>query len=985
MSKKFLFSFALVVILAANSYGVDPYVIGDWEGSYDNWEINEVNATIDYNSNAATLTLGSQCLKVDVNAGWNLLMGYDLLADGNDTNAFKENKVFMIDVTRRLDCNFPEWCGETAGGTCGDPPAGAYSQLFVVVQADDGNGLQWRQLYENGQWAYGKVYEAHPERNNIQTTFTYDYNAVLGGINLNTLTTLNVFLITNWNNYSTGKGVYYLDNARLATPAPATLLGDFEDSGLDGWVIAAGVSGLTISSDSTGATLHNKALKLVAPIGWTNGVMLDLKAKNLVDTFKRGQMISADITRLDADWTEKPGTIGGWTNGLRLIINANALAGGDFWQTTTSSSTIWPAPADFYVTDINLPIKCYFAYTPYLQYIDFNNLEYLKINFCTNSGNCWDGGGIFYLDNVQLHSEPAYTASNPKPPHTNGDVPLNQALGWTAGLLALGGHDVYFGTSEANVIDANHTAPEFKGNQTGTTYDPIGLLVPDINYYWRIDEVNDNDVNVWKGEVWRFKTGRGIVIEDFDSYASTTALRTVWEINYESGPTNTVETAKIHSGQSMKYLYEDIAYYNYFSEIDVNVLSLPSGIGTDWTIGGAKSLALYFYGLGDNDPNEPMYVRLYDADSNATVTYGYYADEDTNALKEPWWHQWNIDLADFVDVNQKNIKKMTIGFGDKTGPEIDDIVYFDDIRLYAPKCVSARTTADVNGDCKVNYIDLGILTDYWLADVSLTAPSDTGLVGMWKLDGDACDTGLLPANNGVLAGTASKTPDWVSGRHADSNGWALEFKDVDADRVNCGNDTSLNLTTAATVAAWIKTYDCGNGNTNTYVSKGHYTDVPIVKGGAYGLWHNASNNIEFFVYAGTDTTTPHSATYPVDGSFNDVGDVNKVWHHVAGTYDGSSVKLYVDGLLKDITPCTGNIKTNSKRLLFAASETGSSTQQEFYYDGRIDEVRIYNRALTPAEIMNLSEKHVDLNRDEIVDFLDFASFAAKWLGEDFWP
>lgn len=585
--------------------------------------------------------------------------------------------------------------------------------------------------------------------------------------------------------------------------------------------------------------------------------------------------------------------------------------------------------------------------------------------------------GCFVKDTLYLRrgdDQPSDLTSNePKPVDGATDAPRNAVLSWEPGVLSAG-HDVYFGTSESDVTAANRSNPLgvlVSIDQAPCTYDPCGLLIAETNYYWRIDEVNSNDVNVWPGRVWEFKTGKGLAVESFDSYSDSNTLRAVWKSNLISGADVCLETAKIHSsGQSMKYNYDDISSSNYCSEADVNTLSLPSGIGRDWTAGGVKALAIYFYGQAGNESNEPMFVRLYDADSNAMVTYGDYG-EDTSGLKEPWWHEWNIALSDFAGVDQNNVTKITLGFGDKTGPDAEGNVYFDDIRLYAPRCISGRTTADVNGDCFVDCADLEILTDYWLVPVSATAPSDANLVGKWILDGDACDTSGYN-NDGILTGGTI----WVPGRHPDKNGLAIEFFDEDTDYVNFGTDASLNLTTKATVATWIKTNDAGDGQTNAYVSKGHFTDVPIDRNGAYGIWHNAGNNIEFFIYVGP---TMYSAAYPVGSSFNED------WHHVAGTYDGINVKLYIDGQLKAAAACTGNININNKRLLMGASETGNSSNQTYYCDAKIDEVYIYSRVLSQGEIMYLSEKHVDLNKDGMVNFKDFASLAEKWLEENLWP
>jgi hypothetical protein len=70
-----------------------------------------------------------------------------------------------------------------------------------------------------------------------------------------------------------------------------------------------------------------------------------------------------------------------------------------------------------------------------------------------------------------------------------------------------------------------------------------------------------------------------------------------------------------------------------------------------------------------------------------------------------------------------------------------------------------------------------------------------------------------------------------------------------------------------------------------------------------------------------------------------------VWTHLAATYDGSNVKLYVNGTLVGTVAATGSIVQTAAALqLGAASAIGG------WFRGRIDEVRIYNRALSPQEI-----------------------------------
>jgi hypothetical protein len=100
-----------------------------------------------------------------------------------------------------------------------------------------------------------------------------------------------------------------------------------------------------------------------------------------------------------------------------------------------------------------------------------------------------------YIWEFTTTEPPPAQASNPVPGDGTGDIERTQALSWTAGARTQS-HDVYFGETQGS--------PDFKGNQALTSYDPPGLLTPNVTYYWRIDEVNVAGTTT--GEEWSFTT-----------------------------------------------------------------------------------------------------------------------------------------------------------------------------------------------------------------------------------------------------------------------------------------------------------------------------------------------------------------------------------------------------------------------------------------------------------------------------------------------
>jgi hypothetical protein len=123
-----------------------------------------------------------------------------------------------------------------------------------------------------------------------------------------------------------------------------------------------------------------------------------------------------------------------------------------------------------------------------------------------------------FVDNVRLDWQYATQAYSPNPDDGATDVPKDSNLIWSPGLWAkdVNGHDVYFGSTWAEVNSATTASNEYKGAQSPNEYEP-GTLTLGETYYWRIDEVNENysypshgpapepeDGRAWKGEIWSF-------------------------------------------------------------------------------------------------------------------------------------------------------------------------------------------------------------------------------------------------------------------------------------------------------------------------------------------------------------------------------------------------------------------------------------------------------------------------------------------------
>lgn len=162
-------------------------------------------------------------------------------------------------------------------------------------------------------------------------------------------------------------------------------------------------------------------------------------------------------------------------------------------------------------------------------------------------------------------------------------------------------------------------------------------------------------------------------------------------------------------------------------------------------------------------------------------------------------------------------------------------------------------------------------------------------------------------------------------------GNTLSF-DGSNDYINIPYDISINPTSAITVEAWVK-----SANSSGYSAAWQI----ISKYSAYILGTDSSGgkNMCFIIY---DTGWQYGSCYSVPDPQN--------WHHFVGTYDSIAKvkKIYVDGILRSTTNPSGSIKADTGPIHIGHSE-GSSIGSN-HFKGAVDEVRIYGRALTAAEV-----------------------------------
>ncbi len=237
---------------------------------------------------------------------------------------------------------------------------------------------------------------------------------------------------------------------------------------------------------------------------------------------------------------------------------------------------------------------------------------------------------------------------------------------------------------------------------------------------------------------------------------------------------------------------------------------------------------------------------------------------------------------------------------------------------------------------------------------TLTPPVIDELVGYWSFDqgsGAVANDSSGYNDNGAIYGAS-----WTSGKV-----WsALNFDGLD-DYVDCGNDARLDPTHGATVEAWVKFNQLPS-------AAGHIMEIAARSGGGtdLDLQIETDNRFKFFIGPGTVAVS------------NTVAEAGR-WYHIAGTYEASSyVKIYVDGVLEKTT--STSIIRNTNNNDFCIGQSGYWPGR--FLNGTLDEVKIYSRALTDAEVWaEFARSYVSISlSSDVMDVGQFREFTSNVSG-----
>jgi|GEM_PF-6178835 hypothetical protein len=226
----------------------------------------------------------------------------------------------------------------------------------------------------------------------------------------------------------------------------------------------------------------------------------------------------------------------------------------------------------------------------------------------------------------------------------------------------------------------------------------------------------------------------------------------------------------------------------------------------------------------------------------------------------------------------------------------------------------------------------------------------SGLIGYWKFDdGPGSATAVDSSgqgNTGTLT-SMNTTTAWVGGKQ----GYALNFDGTD-DRVNAGSAAGLDNMAASSGCAW--TYRTESGVPTLFPT------IMDKSGDANGEngWNFYLNN-HFIINEGETTSWP--AYYNIHGAYKERDGAiphNGTWQHVCFTWDGDTgfagTELYVNGVLLTSLAYAADVggpyNDAANSLGIGGQAAGLSSQ---WFKGRLDNVRLYNRALSGAEVLEI--------------------------------
>ncbi|WP_433511797.1 LamG-like jellyroll fold domain-containing protein [Nonomuraea sp. CA-143628] len=554
----------------------------------------------------------------------------------------------------------------------------------------------------------------------------------------------------------------------------------------------------------------------------------------------------------------------------------------------------------------------------------------------------------------KLSAQTAYQVEVSGAKDTSGNVMAPYTWSFTTGadtpppvqgLVAAYGMNEGSGTSVADSSGKNNTGT---GNGIGWTTGKFGKALSfngsssmvTVAHAASLRLTTGMTLSAWVNPITVTGTPwKSVVTKELNADGASYAL---YAANGDAVPSGWVQTAPVvsstangtsplpvNSWSHLALTYDGTTLRLFVNGQQVNQTALNAGLyddGSPLRIGGNTVWREYFSGLIDE-------VRIYnraqttaEIQTDMTTPIGQAAPPDTQAPTAPGslaatGGPGNAQLTwtastDNVGVNGYTIHRSTTpGFTPSAANQVGSspATTFTDGGLAAGTYYYRVRASDAAGNLSPSSNEVSAAVT--------AAPTNPGLVAAYGMEeGTGTTVGDSSGKNNTGAATDTT---WANGKH----GKALSFNGSSS-WVTVPHAESLRLTNALTLSAWVQPTAVDDWRT---VLMKENDDGP-----AYGL---------YAAYDGGPLGWLQNATTSKTVVGHDPLPLNQ-WSHLAVTYNGTIITLYLNGTQIDQTPMTGNLADDGGALRLG----GNNLWDDEFYSGLIDDVRIYNRVQTATEI-----------------------------------
>lgn len=511
---------------------------------------------------------------------------------------------------------------------------------------------------------------------------------------------------------------------------------------------------------------------------------------------------------------------------------------------------------------------------------------------------------VCFID-IDLHV-PHSRRLAPFPGNSDEDVPNDVLLHWTppsAGQT----YNVYFGES---FKDVNAAAVPVAAGLDVNALDP-GCLDLSRTYYWRVDEVHiTHTPSVQPGPVWSFVTRDSVPIDDFERYNNRSPNRPfqTWLDAFGYSADEFFLEGHAGNGTGAGVGYDLFSIYHGKDSMMERIICVPNS---------SQSMPFY-YGFSNTtisqtdrifDPPQDwstgkyqtLALHFYGKSKNADgVLYALINGEkvtytDNEDLQLPMWHAWPIDLT-ALQINLEAVTSMSIGI-ESSG---EGLLLLDDILLFS----EGRDPVEIND------------------------PGMDGLVATYTMDGHTLDVSGH-GHDGMEAGTLTYE-EAITGK-------GLAFAGRTGEYLDLGSLNPSKGTGEFTLCMWVKR----TGYTSAYQGVAGKRNAWCAEDMMWQIELN-QNNGRISVTHPDQQITGNALGLPIGQAYT---LWRYRWAHMAVTYDGEIARLYVHGVEAGSGPFSLGQGTDAALVLGACGANGENP-----FHGVIDEVAIYNRALSLGEV-----------------------------------